>query len=80
MGLFSDYLPESPNEGARLVGRAIALSLPALAANPRELPRQIFGRLGDWDHETAKAIVEAAKQDPDFAPRPRWPGLTPPGV
>ncbi len=78
--LFAGYLPESPDEGARLTGRAIALSLPALAANPRELPRQIFGRLGGLDQEAAKAIARAAMKDPDFSPAPRWPGLTPPGA
>ena len=78
--LFGDYLPESPDEFARLVGRAIRLSLPALTANPRELPRQLFGRIGNLDHEAARAIVAAAKRDPDFSPRPRWPGLTPPGA
>ena len=80
LDLFDDYLPESRNEGTRLVGRAIALSLTALATNPRELPRQIFGRLGDMYQDAAKAIVAAARQDPDFSPRPRWPGLTPPGA
>jgi hypothetical protein len=43
--LFASYLPESEDEGARLVGRAIALSLPALAANSHELARQLYGRL-----------------------------------
>ncbi|HEY2620954.1 MAG TPA: TIR domain-containing protein [Acetobacteraceae bacterium] len=78
--LFDDYLPESRDEGTRLIGRAIALSLPALAASPRELPRQLFGRLGGIDHRTAAAVVAAARQDVDFRPVPRWPGLTPPGA
>jgi hypothetical protein len=32
--LFASYLPESEDEGARLVGRAIALSLPAPGESP----------------------------------------------
>jgi WD40 repeat protein len=79
-GLYESYLPESVDDGAQLIGRAIALSLPALAANPRELPRQIYGRLGNAGHESIKAIVAAAKEDPNFWPAPRWPGLTPPGA
>ncbi len=77
--LFDSYLSESEDETARLVGRAIALSLPTLASSPRELPRQIFGRLGMLAGKAA-VIAAAAKQDPDFRPAPRWPGLTPPGA
>jgi hypothetical protein len=79
-GLFNSYLPEGQDEGVRLVGRALALSLPTLAANQRELPRQLFGRLGGLAHEAVAEIVTSAQQDPDFRPRPRWPGLTPPGA
>jgi hypothetical protein len=78
--LFASYVPESVDEGARLIGRAIALSLPALAANPRELPRQLFGRLGSIAHPSAAEIVAATQADVDFHPAPRWPGLTPPGA
>jgi hypothetical protein len=77
--LFASYLPESQDEGSRLIGRAIALSLPALAANSRELPRQLFGRLGGVAHANAASIA-AAQADPDFRPAPRWPGLTSPGA
>ena len=77
--LFADYLPEPIDEGARLIGRAIALSLPALGKNIHELPRQLFGRLGGLNQETAAAVVAAAQHDPLFHPAPRWPGLTPPG-
>jgi hypothetical protein len=77
--LFAGYLPESPDGGARLVGRAIALSLPALADNPRELARQVYGRLGGNVQPAAIAMVAAARLDADFLPAPRWPGLTPPG-
>jgi WD40 repeat protein len=79
-GLFDNYLPEARDEGVRLVGRAIALSLPALAAYPHELPRQLFGRLGGLTHEAAAGIIASARQDRDFRPAPRWPGLTPPGA
>jgi len=79
-GLFDSYLPEGDDEGVRLVGRAIAPSLPALAANPQELPRQLFGRLGGVVHKAVAGIVTAAQQDPDFRPAPRWPHLTPPGA
>ena len=78
--LYESYLPESANESVRLIGRAVALSLPALAANPRELARQIFGRLGNIENATAASIVAAAREDSDFQPAPRWPGLTPPGA
>ncbi len=93
--LLGSYLPESNNDGVRLIGRAIALSLPALGANTRELPRQIFGRLassripGFHYYRRSKLatisvstsnIVTAARADPDFRPAPRWPGLTPPGA
>jgi hypothetical protein len=78
--LFDSYLPEGQDEGLRLVGRAVALSLPALAANLHELPRQLFGRLGSLAHEAVAGLVASAHQDPDFRPAPRWPGLTPPGA
>jgi len=78
--LFASYIPESEDEGARLIGQAIALSIPALAANPRELPRQLFGRLGSVAHAAAARITAAARADADFHPAPRWPGLTPPGA
>jgi hypothetical protein len=79
-GLFESYLPEGQDEGVRLVGRAVALSLQALAANPHELPRQLFGRLGGFAHQAVAGLVACAPQDPDFRPAPRWPGLTPPGA
>jgi WD40 repeat protein len=78
--LFESYLPEGRDEGVRLIGRAIGLSLQALAANPHELPRQVYGRLGRIKHVTAAATVAFAKQDADFRPAPRWPGLTSPGA
>jgi WD40 repeat protein len=73
-------VPESLDESPRLIGRAIALSVPTLTASPRELPRQLFGRLGGIAHQAASAIVASAQQDADFNPAPRWPGLTPPGA
>src|SRR5262249_55185747 len=79
-GLFDSYLPEGQDEGVRLVGRAIALSLPALVANPQELPRQLFGRLGDLANKGVGGLVASARRDPDFYPAPRWPALTPPGA
>jgi hypothetical protein len=78
--LFNGYLPESSAEAVQLVGRAIALSLPALAIARRELPRQLYGRLGNAAHPAIAAIVASARSDPDFNPAPRWPGLTPPGA
>jgi hypothetical protein len=77
--LFDSYFPESKDETARLIGRAIALSLPTLASCPQELPRQMFGRLSGLADKVG-TIVVGAKQDPDFRPAPRWPGLTPPGA
>ncbi len=79
-GLFDSYQPESPDDGARLIGQAIALSLPALADNPRELPRQLYGRLGTTPCPRLRPSSTAARRDPDFRPAPRWPGLTPPGA
>jgi WD40 repeat protein len=79
--LFSSYSPESPNEDVGVVGRAIALSVPALTAYPHDFPRQIFGRLGHFESGAAKALAVAARADPDLRPPlPRWPGLTPPGA
>ena len=78
--LYDGYLPESSAEAVQLVGRAIALSLPALAITRRELPRQLYGRLGNTAHPAIAAIVASARRDPDFNPAPRWPGLTPPGA
>jgi TIR domain/NB-ARC domain/WD domain, G-beta repeat/APAF-1 helical domain len=78
--LFGCYLPESEDDGVRLVGRAIALSLPALGGSHRELPRQLYGRLGAARHGIASLLVQAARQDANFRPAPRWPGLTPPGA
>jgi WD40 repeat protein len=62
------------------VGRAIALSVPALAANPRELPWQIFGRLGHLKDAIGTVLAQAARDDHDLGLTPRWPGLTPPGA
>jgi WD40 repeat protein len=78
--LLASYLPEPETEGARLVGKAIALSLPALATSPRELARQLYGRLGAVGHGIACSVAAAAREDEDFRPRPRWPGLTAPGA
>ena len=78
--LFNSYLPESPNVDARLVGQAIALSVPALAANRGEFARQIFGRLGHFKGGVPAALTAAARTDAEFYPAPRWPGLTPPGA
>ena len=77
--LFGSYIPETEDEGVRLIGRAIGLSQPALAANPKHLPHQLFGRLGGLSHRSAIKIASTARADLDFHPAPRWPGLTPPG-
>ena len=74
--LYSSYFPESADADVRRIGRAIGLSLPTLMADRRELARQLFGRLGD----TSLPCAIAARLDPDCRPRPRWPGLTPPGA
>ena len=74
--LYSSYLPESSNADVSRIGRAIALSLPPLAADKRELALQLYGRLGD----TRLACAAAARLDLDCRPKPRWPGLTPPGA
>jgi WD40 repeat protein len=78
--LFRSYVPESSDEAARLLGRAIALSLPALADNPRELARQLYERLAGNTQPVVAAIGAAARLDQDFRPAPRWSGLAPPGA
>src|SRR5262245_47392952 len=78
--LHASYQPESSDESVQLVGRAIALSLPVLEADPRELARQLFGRLGCLKDEAAAKLAAAARADGDFSPAPRWPNLTPPGA
>jgi APAF-1 helical domain/WD domain, G-beta repeat len=78
--LFGSYLPEGSNEDVRLVGRAIALSVPALTSHPREFAQQIFGRLGHFEGGIAALLAAAARNDGEFCPAPRWPGLTPPGL
>ena len=50
----------------------------ALTADPRELARLIFGRLGYFKTCTAASLATAARNDPEFYPAPRWPCLTPP--
>jgi WD40 repeat protein len=78
--LFSSYLPESPNEHVRLVGRAIALSVPVLTVYPRDFARQIFGRLAHFEAGILTKLVIEARNDAEFFPVPKWPSLTPPGV
>ena len=74
--LYGSYFPESADPDVRRIGRAIGLSLPTLMKDRRELACQLFGRLGD----TGLPCASAARLDPDCRPRPRWPGLTPPGA
>ena len=47
----------------------------ALTADPRELARLIFGRLGYFKTCTAASLATAARNDPEFYPAPRWPCL-----
>ena len=77
--LFGSYLPESENANVRLVGHAIALSVPALAADPSEFARQIYGRLGHFKSGIAAVLAAVGCKDAQFCPAPRWPMLTPPG-
>jgi WD40 repeat protein len=74
--LYGSYFPESADAGVRQIGRAIGLSLPTLMQDKRALAHQMFGRLGD----TNLPCSHAARLDTDCRPRPRWPGLTPPGA
>jgi WD40 repeat protein len=78
--LSDSWQPEPADPVAALVGRAIALSVPALTRSHQELPRQIFGRLGSAAAQDVTPLLEAAREDPDFAPAPRQPHLTPPGA
>jgi WD40 repeat protein len=78
--LFASYRSKSQDAGVQIVGQAVGLSLQALAAYPRELPRQLFGRLGRLADPAIAALVARAQEDEDFSPAPRWPGLTPPSA
>jgi hypothetical protein len=78
--LFETYLTEPEDGEIGLVGRALALSLPALTISAGELPHQIYGRLGKNGQLAVAAMIAAARADPDFWPVPRWPALTPPGI
>ena len=64
--LFSSYLPEPVDPGARLIGRAITLSLPALA-DPRQLAGQLIGRLAPND---SPGIADLLLQVHQHAERP----------
>jgi WD40 repeat protein len=77
--LFESYLPQATTEPARLTGRAIALSVPTLAADKRELARQLYGRLGNMPDACISRLVETARNDPNFRPAPHWPAQSPPG-
>jgi WD40 repeat protein len=77
--LFASYLPEPANRNARLVGRAIGLSVQALATHRREIARQIFGRLGSFSDTVLVRIANDAQDDECFVPAARWPALTAPG-
>jgi WD40 repeat protein len=77
--LLESYLPPLEDEAVRQIGRAIALSAPVLARDPRQLGHQLFGRLGQVENGPVGALVDAAQRGPNFWPAPRWPGLDPPG-
>ncbi len=79
-GLFADYCPEPEEPCTRLIGRALALSMQTLAINPRELPLQLYGRLGTVNHPIVAELVATACGSADLHLIPRWPGLTPPGL
>ena len=74
--LFSGYLPEPADPGARLIGRAIALSLPALA-DPRHLAGQLLGRLAPNDNpRIADLLLQLHQQAERPALLPIQPTLT----
>ncbi|MBV8526662.1 MAG: hypothetical protein JOY71_31875 [Acetobacteraceae bacterium] len=72
--LFESYLPESKDEGARLVGGPSRSQFLPSRTTPTSL-RQIFGRLGSIDDGGITNLIAAAKNDRDFRPSPRWRGL-----
>ncbi|WP_027184533.1 TIR domain-containing protein [Desulfovibrio inopinatus] len=79
--LWESYRLYATDPDAQLIGRALALSIPVLSERPNQLPLQLWGRLKERsDAPKIQALVDHAAQDADFYPKPRWPGLTPPGA
>lgn len=74
--LLADYIWATGDPRVRLIGRAIALSLSALTTSKRDLPLQLYGRVGDIE----LFPTDVLRGEAIFLPNPRWPGLTPPGA
>lgn len=77
--LFESFVPDFSNQAVRMIGRAIGLSLPALLSASHELPRQLFGRLGENEEPQIRSLLDAAVDDPDIYPAPWLASLTRPG-
>ncbi|HMA33966.1 MAG TPA: NB-ARC domain-containing protein [Chloroflexia bacterium] len=66
-GLLADYADAGPDPDLSLVGGALRLALPALAADPAQLAGQLRGRLLASERPAIQALVAAV--------RPPWGGL-----
>jgi WD40 repeat protein len=73
------YLSSSVSGVSEKVGRAITLSALVLESRPDALALQIYGRLAHETDEGLREILEDAKSDPSFLPRPLGPHLQPLG-
>ncbi|WP_299970357.1 TIR domain-containing protein [uncultured Roseobacter sp.] len=78
-GLLAAWHDEPEDPAAQLVGRAVALSIPALAQSPDQLSHQIWGRLADAGLPAAVEVARSARSTPSLWPVPTCPRLTPPG-
>ncbi|MEO5338530.1 MAG: AMP-binding protein, partial [Magnetospirillum sp. WYHS-4] len=61
--LYESFIPEPTTEPPRLIGRALAMGVPALTRYPDQLPLQITGRLKRIDAPTLAPLLTAAKGD-----------------
>jgi WD40 repeat protein len=78
--LVADYDQHAVGATQNFIGRAIALSVPALARDPNHLASQLIGRLTRFDHPRIRAILTAAGSDHDGPWLcPRTASLIPPG-
>ncbi|MBK5927476.1 hypothetical protein CCR87_09080 [Rhodobaculum claviforme] len=72
--------PEPTAEDARLVARALALSVPTLQEHPDQLPLQLAGRLLDLAVGRIPALLAEASRSSRHPATPKRAFLTPPGA
>lgn len=78
--LVEAYRSESTNDDAELVGRALAMSTPALSRWPDQLALQIIGRLLGLPGLRMQRLCAEARTSPSCWPAPRRPFLSRPGA